>query len=140
MDILNSMNRKPPYLILSLSFGLLAAVSPQHVYAQYDDSLSGAIASIACSKGKGENMNMMISMLLNPVSYLGQGQSSNFYNTGRKLQEWKETNPTKQQATAFVIEVYDKSTQKCPNNFGQNEYSTIRKGVSCYKKVGNVKC
>jgi hypothetical protein len=131
---------KKTSFIFPLAVGLLAAGSPQQVYAQYDDSLSGAIASIACSKGGGQNMTMLIYMLMNPMGYMGQGQSSNFYTTGLKLTNWLETNPTKKQKAQFIAEVFDKSTQKCPNNFGQNEYNNIRKEVSCYKKVGSSEC
>jgi len=131
---------KKTSFIFPLAVGLLAASSPQQVYAQYDDSLSGAIASIACSKGGGENMTMVINLFINPMGYMGQGQSSNFYTTGLKLTNWLETKPTEKQKAQFVAAVFDKSTQKCPKNFGQNEYNNIRKQVSCYKKFGSFNC
>lgn len=115
-----------------------AILFSQSVFAQYDDSLSGKISSIACSRGAG-NMSSTIVLLLNPLSYTGENQASDFYKIGLSLADYIESS-TKQQTDSLIIDIMDKTTKSCPNNFGQSEYDGVRKQVDCYRKTGSAYC
>lgn len=103
-------------------------------YAQYDDSLSAKLSAFACQKGSGQSMSMVIPMIMNPMFYMGQGQSSNWYVTGLQLTKYLES-ASESQKNALIADYLNKTLSKCPNNFGQSEYNGFKKIVQCYWKT-----